>query len=411
MPRRETVVDVLVASPGDLEPERRVTEEVIAEWNRTWSRERAVRLNSLTWEADTFPDFGKDAQDVVNRQLGDDYDIFLGVLWARFGTPTMRAASGTLEEFERALARHRDDPESVKIMIYFKSAAISPESDPEQLKQVQEFRARLKELGALYHTFNSEDDFASYLRIHLSKQVQEWIDPGFARSRKKTPEPRTEGVDASGPPEDANKEEEGFLDLVEAGTENFQELAEHSSRFTAVLGEFGERISANTEELNALKSKPSEDVASRKRIIKKSAKATVGLAEAVEVFIQDFRKTYGAAMDSYGKAAALIVDFDPEDSSLVQDSLETVVELKETLERSLEQMKAFRVSIESTPRVTTEFNKAKKRAVLALSLLETEMEVGINSSKEVESLMSGVIEKIEAGNGTDTESDDLDNGR
>ena len=42
---------------------------------------------------------GIDAQDVINRQLGE-YDIFLGIMNTRFGSPTHRADSGTEEEFD-----------------------------------------------------------------------------------------------------------------------------------------------------------------------------------------------------------------------------------------------------------------------------------------------------------------------
>ena len=62
---------------------------------------------------------------VINRQLPDDCDIFLGVMWARFGTATPRAGSGTEEEFERALTRHQANSRSVMILFYFKQASFA----------------------------------------------------------------------------------------------------------------------------------------------------------------------------------------------------------------------------------------------------------------------------------------------
>ena len=52
-------------------------------------------------DANAYPGFGTDPQGVVNEEIGDDYEIFIGPLWSRFGTPTPRAFSGTQEEFER----------------------------------------------------------------------------------------------------------------------------------------------------------------------------------------------------------------------------------------------------------------------------------------------------------------------
>ena len=57
------------------------------------------RIESKKWEKDVFPAFGEDSQDVINKQIGTDYNIFVGIMWKKFGTPTSRAESGTEEEF------------------------------------------------------------------------------------------------------------------------------------------------------------------------------------------------------------------------------------------------------------------------------------------------------------------------
>lgn len=148
MPRDERVVVVLVASPSDLEPERNRLEEVIRELNLTWSQTLLLRLELVRWETHGYPGIGQDAQDVLNQELTDAPDIFIGLMWGRYGTPTGRAGSGTEEEFARALTRYRDDPSSVRIMFYFKDAPLSPsEIDPAQLAQVQEFQSSLGNEG------------------------------------------------------------------------------------------------------------------------------------------------------------------------------------------------------------------------------------------------------------------------
>src|ERR1700756_3440394 len=99
MPRDERVLVVFLASPSDLEPERSRLEEVIRELNVTWTRTLGVRLELVSWETHGYPGVGADPQDVLNRQLPNDYDIFIGLMWTKFGTPTGRAGSGTEEEF------------------------------------------------------------------------------------------------------------------------------------------------------------------------------------------------------------------------------------------------------------------------------------------------------------------------
>ena len=150
MARQEHVLSVFVASPGDVEAERGKLEDVIRELNHTWSRELGIRLDLVRWETHAYPSFGIDAQDVINEQIPDDYDLFVGIMWCRYGTPTGRAGSGTVEEFERAKARYDADKNSVQLMVYFKDEPIPPSQlDPAQLAKVNAFRASLGDQGGL----------------------------------------------------------------------------------------------------------------------------------------------------------------------------------------------------------------------------------------------------------------------
>ena len=99
MPRQEHVLSVFVASPNDVQEERARLEEIVKELNDTWSRQLGLRLELLRWETHAFPNIGEDAQAVINEQVPTDYDVFIGIMWHRSGTPTGRAGSGTIEEF------------------------------------------------------------------------------------------------------------------------------------------------------------------------------------------------------------------------------------------------------------------------------------------------------------------------
>ncbi|MCP4601968.1 MAG: DUF4062 domain-containing protein [Proteobacteria bacterium] len=401
MPRRELVLDVFVASPADVTPEREVVREVIAEWNSTWSRERGIRLNPISWELDSYPDFAEDTQDVLNRQLGDEYDIFIGILWARFGTPTKRAASGTAEEFERAYERHVKAPDDVKIMIYFKEEALRPsEIDPEQLKKVGDFRKKVSSLGGLYHKFSSTDEFAKLLRMHLGKQTQHWMTSSKQASVLRTLRSDTENALAELPGEDTGvrldeeNEDEGFLDLIERGSEGFRAVTRVTSQLTEVVNNYGEITNQCATELNAIPGDPSENLADRKRVIKKAATALVDMAEQTEALLPEFKDANATAMDAYGKAASLLLDFSTTDPTQIEEAIELIQTLRSTLYRSREQMATFRVTVESQPRVTTSFNKAKAKARRSLIALDEEMGTVINLNEEVERLMEGVRENI-----------------
>ena len=90
--------------------------------------------------------------------------------------------SGTIEEFNRAKARFDADPDSVRVMVYFKDSPIEPSRlDLKQMQAVADFRSRLGEEGGLYWRFRTVDEFEKYVRLHLTRHVEEW------RKRKSSP--------------------------------------------------------------------------------------------------------------------------------------------------------------------------------------------------------------------------------
>lgn len=171
MPRIDTTLTIFVSSPSDVSEERDVVDKVVNEINGNWSSDLNVRFDVIRWERDAVPGFGLDAQDVINREVGYEYDIFVGIMWARFGTPTIRAGSGTEEEFEIAFERYTFDPSSVQIMFYFKTPPAPGKFDPSQLIKVSEFKSKLSNRGGLWASFDTAQEFENLLRSHLSKVI------------------------------------------------------------------------------------------------------------------------------------------------------------------------------------------------------------------------------------------------
>lgn len=171
MPKTEQVLSIFLASPSDVSVERGHVGAFVDEWNNLWSEELEISLRLLKWETHAYPAVGADGQDVINTQIGDEYDVFLGIMWKRFGTPTGRTASGTVEEFERALGRYRTSG-SPHLMFYFKKS-VSDTGDTEiQMQAVQQFRGKLAKDGLLYWEFLSPEQFGQLVRVHLTRHIQ-----------------------------------------------------------------------------------------------------------------------------------------------------------------------------------------------------------------------------------------------
>ena len=116
MPYDARVLQILIASPGDVSDERKLLSEVISEWNYVNARDRRIVLLPLRWETHASPELGAAPQAVINRQVVDSCDMAVGVFWTRLGTPTAVAESGTAEEISRVGGAGKP------VMLYFSKA-------------------------------------------------------------------------------------------------------------------------------------------------------------------------------------------------------------------------------------------------------------------------------------------------
>lgn len=161
-----------IASPSDVQEERKVCDTVFSEINKTIGEQKGFRIESVKWEEDAVPDFSSDSQDVINKQLSPGgHDFFIGIIWKRFGTPTNRAESGTLEEFNLAYDSFIKTKKPY-IQLYFKEAAIPfSEIVPEDISKIQKFKEGISKKGGLYATFSDINSFSSQLRKNITKVI------------------------------------------------------------------------------------------------------------------------------------------------------------------------------------------------------------------------------------------------
>jgi hypothetical protein len=143
-------VTIFLASPGDVAKERKAVDEVVTGLNASIAHAEGVNLIVKKWEKDTYPGYGKDAQAVINDQIGrmEQYTLLVGIMWNRFGTETPRAGSGTAEEFQRAAEVFEKNGRPF-IWFYFRDAAAKLD-DPAALEQrgrVLEFRKAFDKKG------------------------------------------------------------------------------------------------------------------------------------------------------------------------------------------------------------------------------------------------------------------------
>jgi hypothetical protein len=166
---------VFLASPADVGEERTAMGGVLDELNRTQGETLDYRAELVRWETHSAPAAGR-PQGIINDDIGR-YDIFVGVMWRRFGTPTGVAGSGTEEEFNNAYRAWEQD-QRVILMFYFSQQPFMPRNmeDLDQMRQVLVFRQSV-EGKALVWNYDGPRAFSDSIRPHLYKRLDRLVRP------------------------------------------------------------------------------------------------------------------------------------------------------------------------------------------------------------------------------------------
>ena len=170
---------VFLASSSDVVKYRKIAQKVIDELNDSLGEALSCRAKLFRWEKSTVPEMGRPQEIIFKQADFEKTDLFIGILWSRFGTPTggkdknnKEYESGTQEEFDRAYRMFltRGIPH---IMIFKCDALIKPGSlDVEQYSKVQKFIDEFNATKAnpgLYKTFTCSKDFEIAFRASMTK--------------------------------------------------------------------------------------------------------------------------------------------------------------------------------------------------------------------------------------------------
>ena len=164
-------VKILVASPGDVDKERKIVEKVISEWNIRNSDERQLLLEAVLWESSTAPDSGDRTQGIINRQIVDTCDFAIGIFWTRCGTDTGVAPGGAIEEVERMMKNGK------KVMFYFSNAPLSPEKlDRAQYEKLEAFKSAIQKRARI-EKYEDCNEFQHKLVHQLEMNIRNWFFP------------------------------------------------------------------------------------------------------------------------------------------------------------------------------------------------------------------------------------------
>jgi internalin A len=168
------ILRIVVASPRDVQPERKVLPSVLDEVNRIVATDRGLHLELSGWETDTHPGFHPEGpQGLIDPILKiADCDLLIGIFWKHFGTPTADGKTGTEHEFDLAHEAWQENG-TPQIFVYFSQKSYTPKSkaEIEQWGRVLDFRDRFPKEG-LWWPYKRKVDFEKLVRNHLINYIR-----------------------------------------------------------------------------------------------------------------------------------------------------------------------------------------------------------------------------------------------
>ncbi len=360
MPRIEKVITIFVGSPSDVVEERIILEEVVKDINHQWSKSLKIRFELLKWETDTHPDIGKYPQEVINSQIENDFDIFIGIFWTRFGTQTENAGSGTEEEYNRVYERYKNIG-NVNICIYFKDMAVSiSKIDPEQLAKINAFKSKIIGQGVLYCQFNRSDDFKNIIRSHLEQILQ-----------KKVPDTNSDMVTTEKKNEDQIEEERGLLDYVDIIYENIDNIKPILFQMKSDQELLQSGLNEHTNKLNLIHYSYPNSRGTVNRIINSITFELSNYNNKFKITLDQLSSCSDLIFTNFHRAFLIAKAFPSEND-------DQLAEIKNCLLPSIDQLKSFEGTIDSVisiiktiPPIKSNFISAQKKCIGLMSKFKT----------------------------------------
>lgn len=374
-----TILKIFLASPGDVKPERDIVFALKDDLDHLIGKPNRIRFEFVNWERNAYPGIGDDAQDVINQNIKDDYNIFIGIFWQRFGTQTNRAESGTKEEFDRAYKKFQSNPNSTHIMLYFKTAP--PDNiydlDYEQFEKVKKFKKDIHSQGVLYWEYNKTEELKNSLFLHLSSLVRDKFT--ISTTNKNLPLKKEEEIGLDKYELLAQEVDErgqlisieGILELVEQTSDSMNRLPYISENITGIIEFIGSKFTEKTKQINAVKNIKDDRLRLKKttQIINSLSIDLDKFSDDLNELLPDFKENLNTAIESYTK---LLLSAS-ESSLFVEEAekqMKTVVpELYNSIDEALVGIADFLQVLRDLPSMTSKFGNSKRRSEISTNEL------------------------------------------
>jgi hypothetical protein len=381
MPKNVLQFKILIASPTDVKQERDSVDAVISELNRTYGDRLNVVISIVKWETHSAPSVGENSsQDVIDGDFRDDYDIFIGLFWKKYGTPVMGSESGTAHEFKNAYKRFQKSPKSLKIMFYFKNSGTEflSEINPEDLSKIYKFKTELEEKHILYWEFSTLENFNYQLRSHIPMRLDELLSEQTTNEELKTKTSNSVYLAEI-------NEEFGVVDYDEKVSKNFDDATKAIIAILSAMSCVGIELTTKANEIPILVKrrtfKSREDI----RLF------LISIADSINKFSDKLEEHFPNFFSSFRDGTISLLDlilifkYDKRWNKEVEisDYIVMLSDILESIHLSVSEFKMLIGVVSGLPNISKELNIPKKRLVEVLYKCLEQLELCENISEDI----------------------------
>lgn len=369
-------IKVFISCTSEIKEEINSINLVIKEIIKTSGKKDNFTVEALNWNRDVYSSRGSEVQEVVNEQI-KDFDLLIGILWKKAGTPTKNYASGSIEEILLALNNNKN------VMVFFNTESPSNinEIDPEQLKIIKEFKSELTKIGFLYKEYNSIENFESLIKVDLYNIIHDRI-----LNSEKQPEIKTSNISENKyahiykvideSENDKRELDSNFLEVIEKGTNEVEILTNCMTNISDIFNNFNLKLNSYTDKL--VKANSIKD--NRLRLSKTDS--TIGnVTNLLLSFNSDLEPEY-IIFDQYflsfvNTYSSIFIMVKGIENDEIVELKTSALFLKSTIEESLNTFVALLKSIRGVPPFNEKFNIAKRNTEILIKDLTKSMLDGL----------------------------------
>lgn len=152
---------LMISAPSDVYNFVVAVKRAIDKYNLEQCPIDNVYFIQKNWRDHAIPGYGERPQEIINNQITNEADLIIALFGAKFGEPTVKYPSGTLEEIETV---HKNGG---NVLTYFYTMSDKSDFD-EQFDKVQEYK---NTYNGIYGEFKDENELSDKVYKHLKNIV------------------------------------------------------------------------------------------------------------------------------------------------------------------------------------------------------------------------------------------------